>query len=110
MSSCSKTGWRASWVSSHPTCACTQAQRSALFRKERKESVCLGELAPLFGLLEGKILHFFSKRRVPYGCDPRFQFLDTVTEFHFLGALVDLSLYLIRILGQIYITNTRRPR
>ena len=26
---------------------------------------CLGELAPLFGLLEEKILHLFSKRRVP---------------------------------------------
>ena len=37
MSSCSKTGWRASWVSSHPTCAYTRAQRSSLFRKERKE-------------------------------------------------------------------------
>ena len=37
MSSFSKTGWRASWVFSHPTCACTRAQRSSLFRKERKE-------------------------------------------------------------------------
>ena len=36
--------------------------------------------------------------------------MDTGTEFYFLRALVDLSLYLIPILGQIYITNTRRPR
>ena len=36
-------------------------------------------------------------------------FLHTVTEFHFLRALVDLSLYLIPFLGHIYITNTTQP-